>query len=210
WTMTVAFAAEAASENSEARAFLESALEGIPVFVAPESCPRNPRLPLEDIGMLVNALYQKTLETKCPPREVDMDLARRLWASLPHQLRRNSMDAVMNLEAKMRSFNLDGGNPDAFDTLPREELALLAEVEHNRWSVVTLLSGKRPASREEQAYIEQDIRLKDEYRKQGIHYDLRAFSDLRPDAAGIPVAVYDEAMVRGIPLMVRYLKEMTE
>ena len=51
--------------------------------------------------------------------------------------------------------------------------------------------------------MEADITLKRALRKQMVHYDLRAFDDLRRDATGKNVQVYDQALVQGMPLILR-------
>ena len=76
-------------------------------------------------------------------------------------------------------------------------------MEHTRWSVEELLLGYRPVSDEEQRAVEADINVKKKLREQKVHYDLRSYDDLRVDATGKNVNVYDKALVQGIPLIVK-------
>ena len=87
--------------------------------------------------------------------------------------------------------------------LTLEEINLLTEVEHNRWSVEELILGYRPANDKEMERVEKDIAQKKVLRKQKIHYDLRSFDDLRADSTGKNVNVYDMALTQGIPLMIK-------
>ncbi len=77
-------------------------------------------------------------------------------------------------------------------------------MEHNRWSLEELMLGYRPVTAEEQRAVEADISLKRTLRDtERAHYDLRAYSDLRPDATGKPVEIYDRALTQAIPLIVQ-------
>ena len=55
----------------------------------------------------------------------------------------------------------------------------------------------------EQKAVEKDVSLKRQLRSRKIHYDLRAFSDLREDGTGKNVNVYDMVLIQGIPLIVK-------
>ena len=74
-------------------------------------------------------------------------------------------------------------------------------MEHNRWSVEELILGFRPVTDEEQEMLEKDITRKREFRDRFIHYDLRAYDDLRPDANGTDVRIYDKCISAAIPLI---------
>ena len=84
-----------------------------------------------------------------------------------------------------------------------QEIEIMTEVEHNRWNLEELILGYRPVTDDEQKMIEKDISLKKKFREKKIHYDIRAFHDLRPDATGKQVYVYDLALTQGIPLIVK-------
>ena len=89
----------------------------------------------------------------------------------------------------------EGGLGDVHHLVP------VAEVEHNRWSVEELILGFRPVTDEEQEILEKDITRKREFRDRFIHYDLRAYDDLRPDANGTDVRIYDKCISAAIPLI---------
>ena len=102
----------------------------------------------------------------------------------------------------MRSLGLQEDDWGVLYGMDAESLKLLSQVEHNRWSVATLLAGFRPPTAEEQAAIDQDIQLKTQYKARRIHYDLRAYSDLRTDDKGIDSRLYDLTLMACIPLIV--------
>lgn len=71
---------------------------------------------------------------------------------------------------------------DRMRELTPHEIAILAEVEHNRWNVEELLMGYRTVTPEEEKEIEKNIELKNVYKeKRTAHYDIRPYEDLRSD-----------------------------
>jgi hypothetical protein len=67
--------------------------------------------------------------------------------------------------------------------------------------VEELLLGFRPVTDGEQEILEKDITRKREFRDRFIHYDLRAYDDLRPDADGTDVKIYDRCISAAIPMI---------
>ncbi|MBO4633917.1 MAG: hypothetical protein J5669_00945 [Bacteroidales bacterium] len=147
---------------------------------------------LRNMGMAVNAIYENMVEYGKAPLSLDMDDAARRWEKLSARSKQASMDSAQALGVKMRSFGLkeEDGN-----------INYLSEVEHNRWTVATLLSGMRPASLAEKSAIEQDIRLKKSYLEKGVHYDLRPFAELRTDEHGLDTKLYDQVLSQCIPMI---------
>ena len=92
---------------------------------------------------------------------------------------------------------------EKFFDMSQEEIETLSEVEHNRWSVGELLLGWRPCNDQEQREVEADINMKEELKKRKIHYDLRTYHDLRPDATGRSVQLYDRCLSACIPLIAK-------
>lgn len=174
-------------------------LQVIP-FGMPWSCIRNTLLDRR-IAMAVNAVYELTSRDKHFPIELDMAEAERLWAGLSGRYRRASLDNGRSLGCKMRSIGLQEEDWKVLYGIDADSEEQLSEVEHNRWSVATLLSGMRPATAEEQAAVEKDIKLKRTLKAQGVHYDLRAYSDLRADEMGNDTRLYDMALTKCLPLI---------
>lgn len=140
----------------------------------------------------------------CAPMEIDESRLDGLWAtvgSLPKQY--SNIFNAMTIGTKMHSLGHEQGDWQTYYALSKQEIEVMTEVEHNRWNVEELMLGYRPVTDEEQKEIEADISLKKKYRSQKVHYDLRAFNDLRPDATGKQVYVYDLALTQGIPLIVK-------
>lgn len=184
---------------------------GLPVipFGMPWGCMRNTSLERR-IGMAVNAVYTLVARDKHVPLELDMGEAERLWVELPGRFRRASLDNAKSLGSKMRSIGLQEEDWKVLYGIDSDSADRLAEVEHNRWSVATLLSGMRPTTAEEQAAVEKDISLKRTLQEKGVHYDLRAYSDLRVDDMGNDVRLYDQALTECLPLIAHAAAAMEE
>ena len=110
---------------------------------------------------------------------------------------------AMTIGIKMRSMGFVEDDWEKFYDLSQEDIEMLAEVEHNRWSVEELILGWRPCTAEEERMVEADISQKEELKKRKIHYDLRPYDDLRPDATGKPVALYDLCLCSCLPLITK-------
>lgn len=121
--------------------------------------------------------------------------------SLPKQY--SNIFNAMTIGSKMHSLGHEQEDWQRYYALSKQEIEIMTEVEHNRWNIEELILGYRPVTDEEQKMIENDISLKKKFRGNKIHYDIRAFHDLRPDATGKQVYVYDLALTQGIPLIVK-------
>lgn len=116
----------------------------------------------------------------------------------------SSIYNAMTIPTKMRSMGLNEEEWDKFYDIPQQDIDLLAQVEHNRWSVEELILGFRPCTDDEQTKIEADVATqKDAYKARKIHFDLRAYNDLRPDGTGKPVQVYDLCLSACLPLIAK-------
>ena len=161
-----------------------------------DRCSYDMNLPVVRIAKMINHAYDVMY-----PVEIDMDAAEESWNRLSNAKKWSNIYHAMTLSTKMRSL----GHPDddwtTFYSISANETETLAEVEHNRWSVEELILGFRPVTDKEQKEIENDISLKREYRDRFIHYDLRAYNDLKPDANGTDVRIYDKCITAAIPLI---------
>lgn len=172
-------------------------------------CQQDVLVSLKQLAKRINYVYHYCFslpqETEvCAPLDIDESRLDELWTSvgsLPKQY--SNVFNAMTIGSKMHSLGHEPEDWHTFYALSKQEIEVLTEVEHNRWSVEELILGYRPVTDEEQQAIEADIALKKSYRNQKVHYDLRAFRDLRPDATGKPVYIYDLALTQGIPLIVK-------
>lgn len=164
---------------------------------------------LKGLAMRVNYVYNHCFalgpdEPVAAPADIDFELMERQWAELGSFSKQYSnIYNAMSIPTKMRQAAIKSDDWQAYYALSKEEIEQLAEVEHNRWSVEELILGYRPVTDEEQTEVERDIKLKKELRQRKIHYDLRAFVDLRTDATGKNVGIYDMALTQGIPLIIK-------
>lgn len=138
--------------------------------------------------------------------EIDEEKKELSWAKKTGVKRMSNIYNAMTIGVKMRSMGFKEDDWGKFYEMSQEEMEILAEVEHNRWSVEELILGWRPCSDKEQREVEADINLKDEFKKRKIHYDLRAYNDLRPDGTGRTVQVYDRCLSACIPLIAKESK----
>lgn len=136
--------------------------------------------------------------------EIEEKEREREWAKLSNVKRMSSIYNAMTIPTKMRSMGLNEEEWDKFYDIPQQDIELLAQVEHNRWSVEELILGFRPCTDEELRIIEDDVATqKDAYKARKVHYDLRAYNDLRPDGTGKSVKIYDLCLCSCLPLIAK-------
>lgn len=123
------------------------------------------------------------------------------WQRLPMVKRMSSIYNALTIAPKMRSVGLKEEDWAQFYDIPQSDIELLAQVEHNRWSVAVLLLGWRPCTDEERAAVERDVAMKEELKRRGIHYDLCSYRELSADATGKNVVVYDLCLAASMPLI---------
>lgn len=169
------------------------------------------KMPLVSMAKNVNYLYHLCykenikewtgqLRTAVEINKGDRDA---LWGQLSISKRMSCIYHAMTVATKMRSIGLNEDDWEHFYDISKQDVELLSEVEHNRWSIDELVLGWRPCTDDEQRQVEADITLKNELKKHRIHYDLRAYHDLRPDETGKPVEIYDICLCSSLPLIAK-------
>ncbi len=177
--------------------------------------------PLARMAQMVNYVYQCCYEDNylkgdnCndifSPVAIDTAIAESLWQDLSYSKKLSNIYNAMTIPVKMRSLGHKLEDWSAFYAISSKETSLLAEIEHNRWNVATLLLGYRPVNATQEKEIENDISLKKEYRDSLIHYDLRSYRDLRADATGRNANTYDICLAAAIPLIAKtYITEIAD
>lgn len=135
--------------------------------------------------------------------EMDADVCEQLWKQLSNLKRMSCICNAMTIPTKMRSIGLMQNEWDKFYDISQNDIETLAQVEHNRWCLEALVQNFRPCTESEQQIIEDDISQKKVMKQRKIHYDLRAYSDLRPDETGKSVQIYDICLCSCLPLIVK-------
>lgn len=135
--------------------------------------------------------------------EIDKQARDESWSRLKNVKRMSSIYNAMNIPVKLRSIGLNEDEWNRFYDIPQQDIELLAQVEHNRWSVEELILGWRPCTDEERQAVEADIDKKEELKQQRIHYDLCAYSELKLDKTGKPVTIYDLCLCSCLPLITK-------
>lgn len=164
---------------------------------------------LKQMAMRVNYVYNHCFnlspdEPVTAPAIINETEMISQWSSLGSYTKQCScLFNAMTLGTKMHSVGISPSEWESYYALSKEEIEVLAEVEHNRWGVEELLLGYRPVTDAEQQLVESDIEKKRALRQQKIHYDLRSYEDLRVDVTGKNVNVYDKALTQGIPLIIK-------
>lgn len=137
--------------------------------------------------------------------KIDMEKANQIWDNTVISKRWSNIFAAASIPTKLRCIGIDWDINRIYnlDELTEEQVALLAEIEHNRWNVEELLLGYRPVHKDEDEKIDADKSKKKEYRNRFIHYDIRPFSELKTDDSGRKANIYDEVIVRSLPLILK-------
>ena len=219
WRLVTVFAYMSDVDNLDAFRFVEPVLKGVPTLVRVEddtliSSADTPVIPFgmprgfhdfslrrRDMGMAVNAVYQYTSREGTLPSSIEWEEAGKYWLELSQANRLSSMYSADSIGIKMRSIGLQEEDWDILYGMDAASIRQLSEVEHNRWTVAALLSGMRPPSADEKQQMDLDTSLRQFFKARGVHYDLRAFSELRADEKGLDVSLYDVALTRSIPLI---------
>ena len=145
------------------------------------------------------------------PLSIDMQVAEMSWNKLSSAKKWSNIYNAMTISSKMRALGYSSDNWKSYNGMSSKEIALVAEIEHNRWNVEELLLGFYPVTDEQEKEIEQDISRKKFYKDKFFHYDIRAYKDLRPDASGKNVSVYDICLSNAITLLANtFLTEIND
>lgn len=198
------------SEHNDLLGLLNDGINRNTIFPYGTQCANLDQLKkLKEMARCVNAVYHHcfALPVGVPvtaPASIDKQALEDLWRNvdvLP-KVYSNIFNA-MTMGTKMHSIGHDSNDWSAYYALSREEIDLLTEVEHNRWCVEELILGYRPVTDAEQQLVEEDINQKKVLRSKKIHYDLRAYNDLREDSTGKNANIYDMALTQSIPLIIK-------
>ncbi len=141
------------------------------------------------------------------PPQIDKQTRELLWRKLPNVKRLSNIYNAATITVKMRSVGIDENEWKQFYDLPQSVINIMAEVEHNRWNVEELLLGWRPCDDSEQMEVERNIDMKEKLKKLKIHYDIRAYKDLRTDTTGQNVNVYDLCLCAAMPMIAKTFDE---
>lgn len=185
----------------------------IPIYVYSQQIDGyNVKLPLVRMAKNINYIYDRCYNENIEnwkgklryAVEINKEDREKSWAKLSNVKRMSSIYNAMTIPTKMRSLGLEENEWDKFYDIPQQDIEIMAQVEHNRWSVEELILGFRSCTDEEQEEIAADVKTqKDVFKTRKIHYDLRAYNDLRPDGTGKPVQVYDLCLSSCLPLIAK-------
>lgn len=127
-------------------------------------------------AQLVNYIYdyKGTYGTSPSAAPSDREL-RQAWDKLPVALQWSNFYCADSVDIKLRSLGF-GTTPPM--RLTKEQIELMAEVEHNRWNMEKLLLGYRKPTPEEELLC-RDKAVRKEYKnKRFIHPDIRPYAEL--------------------------------
>lgn len=139
----------------------------------------------------INYLYEQGLNFVSMPQDIkDLEIN---WFKLSYAKQLSNIYSANSIMTKMRSIKIDSSNE-----LKDEDVAILSEVEHNRWNIEKLLLGFAPMTIAERNFINEKIakgdilarkesrRLKDE---EYIHKDIAPYSELESEAKQYDYAI---------------------
>ena len=213
--LTVVMADKDADKNVAMSLFLPDELyqRSIPIHkYNPNAVEYDVTMPLVQMAKNVNYIYDRCYNdnikywqgqvlSSVEINPVDRDI---LWDKLSSVKRWSSIYNAMTIPSKMRSIGLTEDDWEKFYDISQQDIEILAQVEHNRWNVEELILGYRPCTDEEQEKIAADVTIqKDAFKARKIHYDLRAYNDLRPDKTGRSAKVYDLCLSAALPLIAK-------
>ena len=213
--LTVVMADKDADKNVAMSLFLPDELyqRSIPIHkYNPNAVEYDVTMPLVQMAKNVNYIYDRCYNdnienwqgrvlSSVEINPIDRDS---LWDKLSNVKRWSSIYNAMTIPSKMRSIGLNEDDWDKFYDISQQDIEILAQVEHNRWNVEELILGYRPCTDEEQERIAADVETqKDAFKARKIHYDLRAYKDLRPDKTGRSAKVYDLCLSAALPLIAK-------
>lgn len=176
-------------------------------------------LPLVRMAKNVNYIYDRCYQENIVEAsqdlrfsvEIDATEREASWARLSNVKRQSNICNAMTIPMKMRSIGLQENDWDKFYDMSQQDIELLGQVEHNRWSVEELILGFRPCTDAEQKIIAADVaKQKDNYKARKIHYDLRAYKELKPDKTGRSVQLYDLCLSACLPLIAKAFADEEE
>lgn len=213
--LTIVMADKDADKNVAMSLFLPDELyqRSIPIHkYNPKVVEYDVTMPLVQMAKNVNYIYDRCYNDNIENWQgrvlssVEINPADRdgLWDKLSSAKRWSSIYNAMTIPSKMRSIGLTEDDWDKFYDISQQDIEILAQVEHNRWNVEELILGYRPCTDEEQEKIAADVATqKDAFKVRKIHYDLRAYNDLRPDKTGRSAKVYDLCLSAALPLIAK-------
>jgi hypothetical protein len=126
-----------------------------------------------------------------------------LWnsRSLTTPKRWSNLYNAYTLRSKMNSLGHPVTDWGTLFAVNDRDVELLAEVEHNRWSVEELILGYRPTTEDEHAAVLKDISRKEAFKREMVHEDLRSYNELGDDESGLSVKRYDIGFIRTLSLV---------
>lgn len=145
-------------------------------------------------GQIIHYVYHFFDTYKSIPQSYPSDAElRKLWNELPVSHQWSSLYSAYSIAPKLRSIGITNNYH-----LSDNQIALLAEVEHNRWNMEKLLLGYRKPTAEEENIISSSKEKKKEFKeKRFVHPDIRPYSELSESSKN-----YDKCITAGIPMVV--------
>lgn len=158
-----------------------------------------------EICKRIAAVYDYFYTYNTVPVQIDLEYANKIWDNAVISKRWSNIFAAASIPTKLRCLGIswDINKTCHMDDLTEDQVALLAEIEHNRWNIEELLLGYRPVYKSEDEKIDVDKNKKKEYKARFIHYDIRPFDKLKTDDSGRKANEYDEVIVRSLPIILK-------
>lgn len=145
-------------------------------------------------AQLVNYIYDyKGRYGTSPSAAPSEHELQREWNKLPVALQWSNFYCADSVDIKLRSLGFGTIPPER---LTKEQIELMAEVEHNRWNMEKLLLGYRKPTPAEEILC-QDKAVRKEYKnKRFVHTDIRPFCELDEETKE-----YDRCISECLPLV---------
>ncbi|MDD6253750.1 MAG: hypothetical protein PUA96_06880 [Bacteroidales bacterium] len=137
-------------------------------------------------GMRISYLYDHAYDFTSMPDDNELE-AETNWFSTQYVFQQSNIYAANSIDVKLRSIGIQ--SPVSYESLPDDDILVLAEVEHNRWNVERLLAGTKAMTYKDRkdlndrlANPEEKEKAKSEHNKlkkeQFFHKDIAPYDEL--------------------------------
>ena len=141
----------------------------------------------DPMPMMVNYVYKEGIPEKFT------DDIKTLWHPLIISHKWSNKYNSDSIRFKIRSFNI---RPD--DRFDKEQIELMAKVEHNRWNIEKLLMGFRATNQAEKEEIARSPEIHAELKSRFIHHCIGNYDDLKDG-----FREYDRRISEALPMIIR-------
>jgi len=156
------------------------------------------------LPMMINYVYEETKKGLFVNVKPNDNILESMWKKLTTSLKWSNRYCANSIKIKQRSLEIKP-DKELSEEENKDQINLLAQIEHNRWNIEKLLMGYRPTTPEEAEEIANGKQTKNYYKDRFIQNDIRQFHTLSIDDDGVVVSQYDVNIAKSLPLLLKEL-----